>query len=42
MGPSTARKLDELGVTNYFLPWSPNEVALVDAVSAALAWPELV
>lgn len=32
MGVSTGKTLEEHGINNYILPWSPNELALADAV----------
>ncbi len=34
MGNSTGKKLEELGVANYVLPWNSSVIALVDAVQS--------
>ena len=34
MGNSTGKKLEELGVSNFILPWSSSVIALVDAIQS--------
>ena len=34
MGNSTSKKLEELGVSNFILPWNSSVIALVDAIQS--------